>query len=58
MLVLSRKRCQSIRIGKDIEIIVTSLNKDRVKLGISAPNELKILRTELEGDDESCTKSA
>jgi carbon storage regulator len=57
MLVLTRKANESIKAG-NIEVKVLRVRGNKVVLGISAPNELKILRTELEGDDESCTQSA
>ena len=47
MLVLSRKEKQVIRIGKDIEITITQIKGNTVRLGISAPQEVSILRGEL-----------
>lgn len=47
MLILSRKKGESIKIGDDIEIFVTDIKGDKVRLGISAPEQLKISRTEL-----------
>ncbi|MCX8028868.1 MAG: carbon storage regulator CsrA [Brevinematales bacterium] len=47
MLVLSRKEEQSIIIGDNIEIKVLSIKGDTVKIGISAPPELKIYRKEV-----------
>ena len=47
MLVLSRKEKQVIRIGDDIEIIVTQIKGNTVRLGISAPQKVTILRGEL-----------
>lgn len=49
MLVLSRKVGESILIGKDIEVKVLSIDADgRVKIGIDAPREVKVIRKELE----------
>lgn len=48
MLILSRKPHESIRIGKDIEITVNEIRGGRVRLAIKAPDEVKILRTELD----------
>lgn len=48
MLVLTRKPGEKIRIGEDIEITVISISGNRVKLGIDAPSEVGIRRSEVE----------
>jgi carbon storage regulator len=47
MLVLSRKKDEAIIIGNDIEIIITEITEDKVKIGINAPKQMKIFRKEL-----------
>lgn len=47
MLVLTRKRDESILISDDIEIIVIEVSEDKVKLGIKAPKTMKVFRKEL-----------
>lgn len=47
MLILTRKTGQGFRIGDDIEITITEISGDKVRVGIDAPKEIKILRTEL-----------
>ncbi|NLJ30260.1 MAG: carbon storage regulator [Clostridiales bacterium] len=47
MLVISRKVSESIRIGDNIEIILSEINGDRAKLCINAPKEIPIVRSEL-----------
>ena len=47
MLVLSRKMDEQIVIGDEIRITVLRLKGDRVKLGIQAGEDLKIMRAEL-----------
>ena len=47
MLVLARKKNESILIGEDIEIIISEISEDRVKLAIRAPKSMKIFRKEL-----------
>lgn len=55
MLVVTRKRHETIRIGSDIVIKVIQLGKGSVKLGIEAPPHVHVLRGELE-DRESSLK--
>ena len=47
MLVITRKLDEGITIGDDLEITVLEISKDRVKIGINAPKEVKVFRTEL-----------
>ncbi len=47
MLVLTRKTDQGIIISGNIYIRVLGVERDRVKIGISAPPEVRILREEL-----------
>ena len=48
MLVLSRKAGEEIRIGNDIVIRVNKIAGGRVSIGVDAPNEVRIVRGELE----------
>jgi carbon storage regulator len=47
MLVLSRKVNEKIRLGKDIEITIVAISGDQVRIGIQAPKDLRILRSEI-----------
>lgn len=47
MLIISRKKGESILIGDDIEITAVKIEDGTVKLAISAPREVRILRSEL-----------
>lgn len=47
MLVLTRKKDESIIIGDNIEIIITDISEDKVKIGINAPKSMKVFRKEL-----------
>jgi len=48
VLVLSRKERERVRLGDSIVITVVRLSGDRVRLGIEAPDDLVVLREELE----------
>ncbi len=48
MLVLSRKAHQRIRLGDTIMLTVIGVAGDRVRLGIEAPHDVRILREELQ----------
>ena len=47
MLVLSRKRDESICVGNDIRVTVVDLRGDKVRLGIEAPKEVPVHRREV-----------
>jgi len=47
MLVLSRRPNESIHISNDIAITILSVDGDKVKIGISAPKDVPILRGEI-----------
>ncbi len=47
MLVVTRKPDESLIISDNIEITVLEIGKDKVKIGINAPKEVKIIRSEL-----------
>src|ERR1700729_2708981 len=47
MLVLSRKPAEAILIGNDIKITVLEVRGQRVRLGIAAPANVAIARSEL-----------
>ena len=47
MLVLSRKLDESIVIGDNITIKIISIDKGIVKLGVEAPKDISIVRSEL-----------
>lgn len=47
MLILQRKRNQSILIGDEIEVTVLEIGADQVKIALTAPRDISILRKEL-----------
>ena len=55
MLVLSRRKDESIKIGKDIEVTVLDIRGNHVRLGIDAPKQVPIERHDMkyrEGEHE------
>jgi carbon storage regulator len=50
MLVLTRKENESIMVGDQIEIIITKIDADRVKVGIKAPSHIAVHRKEVYED--------
>jgi len=47
MLVLSRKKKEKIVINNDIVITVVEIRGDKVRLGIDAPKEMSVHRSEV-----------
>jgi carbon storage regulator len=47
MLVLSRRKDEKLVIGDNIELTVIEIKGDSVKLGISAPRDIAIYRSEV-----------
>jgi carbon storage regulator len=47
MLVLSRKKNESIVIDNDITIVVVEIRGDKVRLGVEAPREVPVHRREV-----------
>jgi carbon storage regulator len=58
MLVLSRKLNQSIMIGDDVQIVVVSIDRDTVKLGIQAPREVPVHRSEVYEEIQRANRAA
>lgn len=47
MLVLTRKRDESIMIGDDVRITIVDVRGDQVKIGIDAPRSVPVHREEI-----------
>ena len=56
MLVLSRKPGERIHIGAGITVTVVQVVGDRIKLGIEAPEQIRILRGELCPHQETASR--
>lgn len=53
MLVLSRKTNETIHIGNNITVTVLSVRGGKVRLGLDAPQEVPIIRSELQDPSSS-----
>ena len=53
MLVLSRKERQRIKVGDSIVVTVVRVTGDKVRLGIEAPDDVLVLREELDVGEKS-----
>jgi len=51
MLVLSRKHNETLHIGNDIVITIVRVRGDSVRIGIQAPKEIHVMRSELLGTE-------
>lgn len=49
MLVLTRKVGETIRIGDDIVVTVLEMRRGQVRIGIDAPRQMRIVRTDARG---------
>ncbi len=58
MLILTRKINQSIMIGDQIEIVVVEVRGDQVKLGIKAPKNVSVHRSEVYKEIQEQNKKA
>ena len=47
MLVLSRRKNESIMIGEDIVVTIVEVYGDKVRLGVDAPREVPVHRREI-----------
>jgi carbon storage regulator len=47
MLVMTRKRGEAIKLGKNITLVVVSIKGEKVRLGIEAPLEMPVHRQEV-----------
>lgn len=47
MLVLSRKKNESIVINDDITVVVVEIRGDKVRLGVEAPHQVPVHRREI-----------
>lgn len=58
MLILTRKKNETIHIGNEITVTVVRISGSKVRIGVSAPRETPVMRIELDGKDESIDDAA
>lgn len=58
MLILTRKPNQSIMIGDQIEIVIVEVRGDQVKIGIKAPKNISVHRSEVYKEIQEQNKQA
>ena len=58
MLVLTRRKNQSIVIGDQIVVTVLEVKGDQIRLGITAPRDVQVYREELLADLTQANRSA
>ena len=58
MLVLTRRKNQSIVIGDQIVVTVLEVKGDQIRLGITAPRDVQVYREELRADLTEANRSA
>lgn len=56
MLVLSRKSAEQIQIGEDVVVTVVEIQGNCVRIGIDAPDEIRIRRMELPNGPSQATQ--
>ena len=47
MLILTRRINETLMIGDDIKVMVTGISGNQVRIGITAPDDVKIYRSEI-----------
>jgi carbon storage regulator len=57
MLVLTRKKNETIRIGGNVVVKVIATGRGKVKIGIEAPTTVRVRRGELAPEVESETET-
>lgn len=58
MLVIRRRAGQGLRIGEDIEVTVSEISGGSVKLAITAPRQVRVLRKEVALTSEENRRAA
>jgi carbon storage regulator len=57
MLILGRKVGETIRINENVKVTILHISPTQIKLGIEAPNDVRIFRSELLNNEQSDDKA-
>ncbi|MBU6385012.1 MAG: carbon storage regulator [Planctomycetes bacterium] len=55
MLILTRKESERIYLGDDIVLTIVRVGTDKVRIGVEAPSDVRVLRLELSEPDDRST---
>lgn len=55
MLVITRRENEAIKVGSDVELIVTSIRGNKVRIGIVAPSATRVVRSETDAEGRTVT---
>jgi carbon storage regulator len=58
VLIVARRKGQRIKIGENIEVIVTEVSRGEVRLGIVAPKTVTVVREEMQRAVEDANRAA
>jgi carbon storage regulator len=58
MLVLARKKGESVMIGDQIELVVLGVDGDTIRIGIKAPKQVEVYRKEIYDSIKELNKEA
>lgn len=58
MLVLTRKSMEKIQIGNDIVVTILRVKGQAVRVGIEAPRDVRVLRSEVPADEDEAVLAA
>jgi carbon storage regulator len=58
VLIVARRKGQRIRIGENIEVVVTEVSRGEVRLGIVAPKHVPVVREEMRRAVEDANRAA
>jgi len=58
VLIVARRKGQRIKIGENIEVVVTEVSRGEVRLGIVAPKTVSVVREEMQRAVEDANRAA